>query len=99
MPKPTQGIDVDIDPSPYNAAYEYNYLYDYPIGMYPMYFPIRDTPNLPKIIYKDVTTTNTSNKSITTERQDYTVYYVFLIIAGLLAVLYFTSNIRESYRR
>lgn len=86
MPKPTQGIDVDTDPDPYNAAYEYNYLYDYPIGMYPMYFPIRNVPDLPKVIYSDSDNGVTSTAILPSnkEKEDYSIaYYTLAFVIAL----------------
>ena len=63
MPKPTSYIgsnDEDGSHDYNNDAYGYNYIYDYPIGCVPMYFPIRNTEdiNLPKRIYTGIDTTN-----------------------------------------
>lgn len=71
MPKPTQYISDDGS----NAAYEYNYIYDYPIGDFPMYFPIRDIPDLPKQFY---VYTNENEPVIVQDQEDYTIYYFVL---------------------
>lgn len=77
MPKPTQYVPDNGS----DAAYEYNYIYDYPIGDFPMYFPIRGGyPDLPKNLY--------IMEEQPIEQSDFSNYYIaILLVLSILLVL------------
>jgi hypothetical protein len=94
MPKPTSYVGSNDDSSyDYNNdAYGYNYIYDYPIGGTPMYFPIRNTEdiNLPKRIY--VLGEPEQNIVSQVNEPGYTLYYVGFISLVLILLLAFTQR-------
>jgi hypothetical protein len=96
MPKPTSsyvGTNDDSSHDYNNDAYGYNYIYDYPIGNVPMYFPIRNTEdiNLPKRIYIG-TNDNPRMRDDTPlqEEDDYLLYYIVFAILAVGLILYTT---------
>lgn len=98
MPKPTSSYvgsnDEDGSHDYNNDAYGYNYIYDYPIGNVPMYFPIRNTEdiNLPKRIYIGMDTTNATptmrDDTPLQEEDDYLLYYIVFVILVIGLILY-----------
>ena len=78
MPKPTQYVPDNGS----DSAYEYNYIYDYPIGDFPMYFPIRGGyPDLPKNLYIMEEDTPVQKE------EDFTLYYVILAVLVVITIV------------
>jgi hypothetical protein len=96
MPKPTSYIESNDESEGSqdynNDAYGYNYIYDYPIGNVPMYFPIRNTRDidLPKRIYV-IGESEQNVVSQVVNEPDYTLYYIGLI-ALLLTLLIIVTH-------
>jgi hypothetical protein len=100
MPKPTSYVgnnDQDGSHDYNNDAYGYNYIYDYPIGGTPMYFPIRNTEdiNLPKRIYvldDSGERQPLSQPGVIVDEPDYIHYYMVFILLSVFLLLVFTRR-------